>query len=60
MSMVSPRHHQHVQVSGCMISLGITSMRFLIMKTPRKDLSIVGEDLVNFLLLLICYFLSLS
>jgi len=36
-------------VLGCVIPLGITSMRFLIMKTSRKGLFIVEEDLVNFL-----------
>jgi hypothetical protein len=60
MRMVSPRHHQHVQVLGCVIPLGITSMRFLIMKTSRKGLSIVEEDLVNSLFAFGMYFLSLS
>jgi hypothetical protein len=56
----SPCYHQHVQVSRCVILLGITSMRFLIMKTTRKSLSIVEEDLVNSLFAFDMYFLSLS
>jgi len=56
------RYFQHVNmyVSGCVIPLGITLMKFLIMKTSRKGLFIVEEDLVNSLFAFDMYFLSLS